>query len=163
MKSKLCGQPTADIVANQLRQKQRHKEHDNLNQQHQVMQQQVQIQLQQQPHVTSRQYRKHGPVTCPTCAAVHPSQKALVMHIKTAHPGYKYPCPVPMCPRTFNSFYTWYKHMKEHQAPTFFCSGCTRTFHFQSELDRHKPVHSVVLPFACNLCVKRCASAKSLT
>ena len=107
-----------------------------------------------------RQYRKRVPLACPVCNQLLPSQKAMIIHVKNDHTHYKYPC--GNCPRTFSSFNTRYKHMKEHSQPQLYCPVCNKGFHFQSELDRHTLVHSAVLPFPCTLCEKRFASSKSL-
>ena len=108
-----------------------------------------------------RQYCKWVPIACPVCNQISPSQKALIFHVQTCHPNYRYPC--GYCPRTFASYNTRYKHVKEHSQPQLNCPVCNKGFHFQSELQRHTPVHSTVLPFPCTLCDKRFASSKSLT
>ena len=134
-KGKLRGQSTAEIVAQQQRQRRRTQERVALQQQ------QIQPVTMQQ----HRQYRKRVPLACPVCNQLLPSQKAMITHVKTDHTHYRYPC--GNCPRTFSSFNTRYKHMKEHSLPQLYCPVCKKGFHFQSELDRHTPVHSAVLPF----------------
>ena len=153
----------SQILSNQQRQRKRHKELDDL-------QQQMQEELQQQPvqplfpavQRQTRQYRKRGPVECPVCKVIHPSQKAVILHLTKDHPDYKFPCGI--CSRSFNCFNSRYKHLKEHDSPQLFCPdpGCNKAFHFQSEYDRHVGVHNTVLPFPCDSCPKRFASNKSL-
>ena len=156
-KGKLRGQSTGVIVANQQRQLRHEKERVALQQQQLQqtnMQQQQQLQQtnMQQQVLQHRHYRKQVPIACAVCNQISPSQKALIIHVKTYHPNYRYPC--GYCPRIFASYNTRYKHIKEHSQPQLYCPVCNKGFHFQSELDQHTPVHSAVLPFPCTLCDK---------
>ena len=97
---------------------------------------------------------------CPACHFMHVTQKAIISHVKTAHPDFRYPCTV--CDKTFVNFNTKYKHEKEHRDPSYFCGECGCGYHYSSELKHHSNVHSTVLPFGCDRCEKCYAQEKSL-
>ena len=97
---------------------------------------------------------------CPVCDYHDKSQKKCVKHITENHPLYHFKCSI--CSKDFGSFHTKYRHQKEHAPPTKFCVVCGKGFYFQSELNKHVPVHSEVLPYPCNTCGKRFAQQKSL-
>ena len=99
-------------------------------------------------------------LSCPVCEYIDKSQKKCVCHITDNHPDYRFKC--WFCTRDFANFHTKYRHEREHQPPTKFCTVCGKGFYFQSELNKHVGVHSEVLPYGCTTCGKCFAQAKSL-
>ena len=100
-------------------------------------------------------------ISCPACEFTDKTQKNINCHVKTTHPDFRYSCSI--CDKTFGNYSTKFKHDKEHTSPSHFCGECGKGFHYSSELQRHSPVHSTVLPYGCQSCDKRYAQKKSLT
>ena len=99
-------------------------------------------------------------LSCPVCEYSDKSQKKCVRHITDNHPDYRFKC--RLCTRDFTNFHTKYRHEREHQPPTKFCSVCGKGFYFQSELNKHVGVHSEVLLYGCTTCGKHFTQAESL-
>ena len=53
-------------------------------------------------------------------------------------------------------------HECSHADLVHYCGECGKGFTFKSELKKHVPVHSDVLPYACGQCPKRFCQKKSL-
>ena len=100
-------------------------------------------------------------LTCPVCGLQETSQKKCVAYIAESHYDYRFKC--KHCPKEFSNFNTKYRHERDHKPLKHICPVCAKGYPYKSELDRHMPVHSTVLPFPCSKCTRRFGLEKSRT
>ena len=99
-------------------------------------------------------------LTCPMCLKRETMQKACLAHISSFHPEYRFKC--SYCGKQFAVYNTKYTHERQHFGPKHYCGECGKGFFFRSELLKHLPVHSNVLPYPCDQCPKCFSQKKSL-
>ena len=99
-------------------------------------------------------------LTCPMCLKCETTQKACLAHISSFHLEYRFKC--SYCGKQFAVYNTKYTHERQHFGPKHYCGECGKGFFFRSELLKHLPVHSNVLPYPCDQCPKRFSQTKSL-
>ena len=98
---------------------------------------------------------------CKVCGEICPSKRAVLHHIKSKHPGTKWPC--SYCGKEYASFNGKYKHERSvHEKKKFICGVCGHGFDYKSQVDLHTPVHNPASKVYCVTCGKGFAIYRSM-
>ena len=79
-------------------------------------------------------------IKCPVCKQVFNLVKDVNLHVKQAHPRFRYKC--KYCTKKIQNYASRYKHERKHGTPNHMCKHCQKEFFFKKDLTVHSRVHT---------------------
>ncbi|KAM7349079.1 uncharacterized protein ACRADG_008152 [Cochliomyia hominivorax] len=92
---------------------------------------------------------------CGVCSKIFNCQQAVAKHLQRCHPEIEF-FKCPYCDDNFYSLLSLSQHIKaaKHPQKRNVCDICLKSFERNSDLRRHKNVHTNERPYVCSICQK---------